>query len=56
MLVTPGTSRPKGATGQPARAMKGSIQPPTQASTWQSKPWRAAIAATSAIGSTTPWA
>ena len=52
MLVTPSTAKVHAGTSSRC----GSTQPPMQASTWQRMPRAAARAATSATGSTTPWA
>ena len=54
--VTPSTANVHGGTARPRRAAYGSTQPPMHASTWQRTPRSCAAAASSAIGSTTPWA
>ena len=55
MDVTPGTVRSQRASTWPSRPRKGRMNPPRQASTWQSTPRSAAMAASSGIGSMTPW-
>jgi hypothetical protein len=56
MLVTPGTEKSNGGTSTPSLAKYGSTHPPMHASTWHRTPARAAAAAISGTGSTTPCA
>ena len=53
--VTPSTRKSHGGSGSPSRSRNGSSQPPRQASTWHSAPRSPASAASSGIGSTTPY-
>ena len=55
MEVTPSTRKSHGATSSPSISMNGSTKPPMQASVWKLALASAARAASSGIGSITPW-